>query len=109
MTTRFFFRSLTFQGFSNAEARIGLRATSNNIEQAISFIEDKRKQRKDARKIGAAQHKIKSSLFTMDNDKWINPKNLYSLVEMGFEKNLCALALKKSDNDINQAVIQHYC
>lgn len=81
-----------------------MRATANNIEQAISFIENRRKQRKEAREIGAAQRKVKSSLLTKENDKWINPKNLYSLVEMGFEKNLCALALKKADNDINQAV-----
>lgn len=93
------------EGFTNAEARVGLRATANNIERAIAFIEERRQQRKQARKVGAAQRKATSSLLTKKTDKWINPKNLHLLIEMGFEKNLCAIALRKTNNDINQAVI----
>lgn len=103
---------LNFLGYTATEARIGLRACSNNIDQALTYIQERQQQRKKARKIGAAQRKVNSSVVTTKNKKWVNPRNLHILSEMGFDKNMCAIALQKTDNDINQAVgdnIQFEC
>lgn len=91
-------------GYTAAEARIGLRASSNNIDQAITYIIERRESRKKARKIGKAERNIKSSLAKTTNTKWVNPRNLHILHEMGFEKDISAVALQKCDNDLNQAV-----
>lgn len=91
-------------GFTKTEARIGLRACANNISEAISFVHDRRKQLDKARKLGRAQRKAKNSLMKTENSNWVNPRTLHILTEMGFDKDLCALALQKTDNDISQSV-----
>lgn len=91
-------------GYSTTESRIGLRACANNIDQAITYILDRREQRKNARKKGQAERRVNKSLAKTNNSKWVNPRNLHILNEMGFDKDICALALQKTDNDINQAV-----
>lgn len=98
---KIFFR---VSGYTATEARIGLRAFSNNIDQALTYIQDRQQQRKNARKIGAAQRKVNSSVVKTKSDKWINPRNLHILTEMGFDKNVCMIALQKTDNEINRAV-----
>lgn len=93
-----------FLGYTDVEARIGLRSCANNIDQAIGFIHDRRNRLKNARKQGRAERKAKNSLAKTTNSNWINPRTLNTLVDMGFDNNLCALALQKTDNDINKAV-----
>lgn len=97
--------SFKFPGFTKIEARIGLRACANNISEAISFVHDRRQQLEKARKLGKAQRKAKNSLVKTKNSTWVNPRTLHTLSEMGFDKDLCALALQKTDNDVNQAVM----
>lgn len=100
----FFIFILNFSGFTKTEARTGLRACANNISEAISFVHGRRQQLENARKLSRAQRKAKHSLLETDNINWVNPRTLHTLSEMGFDKDLCALALKKTDNDINKAV-----
>lgn len=92
-------------GFTRIEARTGLRSCANNISEAIAIIHDRRLQLQKARKLNRAQRNIKNSLVTTHNSKWVNPRILHSLSEMGFDNDMCALALQKTDNDINKAVI----
>lgn len=94
-----------FLGFTITEARTGLRACANNISEAISFVHERRQQLETARQLSRAQRKAKHSLVKTNNTIWVNPRTLHTLSEMGFDKDLCALALKKTDNDINQAVM----
>lgn len=95
---------VTFAGFTKIEARVGLRACANNVSEAISFVHDRRQQLEKARKLGRAQRRAKKSLVRTENSKWVNPRSLHVLAEMGFDKDLCALALQKTDNDLNQSV-----
>lgn len=94
-------------GYTITEARTGLRACTNNIDEAISFVLDRRQKLDKARKLGRAQRRAKKSLVKTQNSKWVNPRTLHVLSEMGFDKDLCALALQKTDNDINQSVRLH--
>lgn len=100
-----YFKLKSISGYSNIEARIGLRSCANNIDQAINYILDRRERVKAARKKGKAERRVNNSLSKTDNTKWVNPRTLNILTEMGFEKNVCALALQKTDNNIGQAVI----
>lgn len=95
---------MEFSGYTAVEARIGLRACSNDINQALSYILDRRERRNKARKLGLAERIANRSLTKTKSDVWVNPRNLHILTEMGFEKDICAHALRKCDNDINQAV-----
>lgn len=96
--------TLIEMGYTDVEARVGLRSCANNVDQAIGFIHDRRDRLQNARKQGRAERKAKNSLAKTTNSEWVNPRTLHTLVEMGFDNNLCALALQKTDNDINQAV-----
>lgn len=95
----------TFLGYATTESRIALRACANNIDQALTYILDRREKRKQARKQGNAERKTNHLLAKTNNEKWVNPRSLHILTEMGFDKNICALALQKTDNNINHAVI----
>lgn len=68
-------------------------------------MHDRRQQLKKARSVNRAQRKAKNSLVSTKNSKWVNPRTLHVLSEMGFDKDLCALALQKTDNDINRSVM----
>lgn len=68
---------------------------------------DRRQKLEKARKLGRAERRAKKSLVRTENSKWVNPRTLHVLSEMGFDKDLCALALQKTDNDINQSVSTH--
>lgn len=91
-------------GYTKTEARTGLRACANNIDEAISFVLDRRQKLDEARKLGRAERRAKNSLVKTQNSKWVNPRTLHILSEMGFDKDLCALALQKTDNDITRSV-----
>lgn len=96
--------SLMEMGYTRTEARVGLRACANNISEAITFVHNRRQKLEDARKLARAERRDKKSLVKTKNSKWVNPRTLHILSEMGFDKDICALALQKTDNDINQAV-----
>lgn len=38
------------------------------------------------------------------DENWVNPRNLHVLSNMGYPKILCAAALRKSKNDVTEAV-----
>lgn len=83
-----------------------MRACANNISEAISFVHERREKLKNARKLGREQRNAKKSLKKTNCTQWVNPKNLHILTEMGFDKDLSAVALRQADNDINQSVIE---
>lgn len=94
----------SFAGYTDLEARIALRACSNNIDQALTFILDRRHNLRVARRRARAERRIKMSLTKTNNTAFANARSILSLSEKGFDKNLCALALQKTDNDLKQAV-----
>lgn len=74
------------------------------MEEAIPFITDRREQLRKARAVARQERRTKNNLVKTSNSKWINPRSLHFLTEMGFDKDVCAIALQKSDNELNQAV-----
>lgn len=98
---------LTEMGYSSTEARIALRSTVNNLERAIDFIINKRNSRDEARRKRKLEEKslreVGAVELANDND-YVNPRDLKVLSEMGFDKVLAAAALRKTNNNLPEAV-----
>lgn len=90
-------------GYKKSEAIIGLRSTYNaSIDCAINFILDRREKLKKARKDGKKERYLGKCLESLGFD--VNPKDVTKLTEMGFTREMAAMALKKSNNDLTEAV-----
>lgn len=94
-------QSLVEMGYEMNEARIGLRATGNNVERAINDIMERREKRNEARKKAREERKLLGKGFRSGN---VNPNLLKQLIDMHFDKDLASVALEKSGNDINEAL-----
>lgn len=94
----------TFVGYSDKEARISLRACSNNIDEAITFILDRRQTMEEARQKAKKERRVQKELAKTTNTAFANVRSVLRLSEHGFDKNLAALALQKTDNDLEKAV-----
>lgn len=93
-------------GYETTESRIALRSCQNDVTSAIQFIIDRRNKRKVAReksKMERASLRKAGGQNDKDN-KWVNPRSVHSLVEMGFPENLSAAALRKTENNVSAAV-----
>ncbi|XP_011187901.2 NEDD8 ultimate buster 1 [Zeugodacus cucurbitae] len=97
--------ALVEMGYEPFEARLGLRACAGNLEQAINFIHDHREKKRDARARSRKERKVNSKLSRKSSDKdWVNPRSVCTLMEMGFSHDLVVAALRKSKNDLQQAL-----
>lgn len=88
-------------GYSKSEAITGLRSSYNLIDGAVNFILERRHKFKDSRQEGRAERAVEKFLHNLGLSA--NPRSVITLSEMGFPRELCALALQKSNNDITQA------
>uniref|UniRef100_A0A1B6L3Y2 UBA domain-containing protein n=1 Tax=Graphocephala atropunctata TaxID=36148 RepID=A0A1B6L3Y2_9HEMI len=95
-------------GYSNAEARLGLRAARGNIEEAEELICRKRKERELAREKNRVQLKNERERITLglcaDGKQYCEPSLLDRLVTMGFNRSQSVEALKLSNNMIVEAI-----
>lgn len=92
--------SLVEMGYSLQEARFGLRAVGgNNVELAVNELMLRREKKADARKQAKEERRL---LGKFEN---VNPHLLKQLVEMGFVKEMVAMALEKCDNNLERAVV----
>lgn len=116
--------TLLDMGYNLTESRVALRSCNNNVQNAINYIIQRRETLKEARKKAKEEKELNRyemiilscveliliySVYRLvginsPDDGWINPNALASLVNMGFPKELSALALKKTDNDVDLAV-----
>uniref|UniRef100_A0AAG5DI55 NEDD8 ultimate buster 1 n=1 Tax=Anopheles atroparvus TaxID=41427 RepID=A0AAG5DI55_ANOAO len=95
-------------GFSLKESRIALRACSNNVEAAIELIHNRR-QTLEANEARSKRERrlyktIGHDVFGSDEQQRIKLEYVDQLTEMGYQEELAALALKRSNNDINGAL-----
>lgn len=93
---------LVEMGYRSAEARIALRACNGAVEDAVPYILRQREERAEARRKSRAEAMLQ--VGRSKDETWVNPRSLHALLEMGFEKRLCEVALRKSKNDLEQAV-----
>lgn len=90
-------------GYNANESIIALRNTFNTtVEAAVNFIVDRRSKLLDARKIGRKERHIAKGLSSIGFD--VNPRSICTLMEMGFNRELAALALQKTEGNLNESI-----
>lgn len=90
-----------------ADARLGLRACRGDLNGAHQFLQRREKEKQERLKREKAEEELerdRKKLGKTANGQWVNLGYLNTIVSMGFERNRTAEALKKANNDINQAL-----
>ncbi|CAH1248996.1 NUB1 [Branchiostoma lanceolatum] len=98
---------LMTMGFSGAEARLGLRACSNNVQAAVTHIMQKQEERREIKKKEQEerrQKKLAKKLGKTANGDWVKVDLYNALVNMGFPKGGAVAALQQTNNNIQQAI-----
>lgn len=104
--------TLIEMGYTASEGRLGLRASNGDVDSAVTHIIENRETRRVARQrsrrerelVGNVSGGLLRTKTRTDDDSWVNPRTLSSLIEMGFAKEMATIALRKADNDITRAV-----
>ncbi|XP_058054773.1 NEDD8 ultimate buster 1 [Anopheles bellator] len=95
-------------GYTMQEARLALRACSNDIEAAIEFIHTQRQRHEANERRSRRELRLYESIGHNVADAaqyWrLKLENVDQLMEMGYSEEMAAIALKESDNDINGAL-----
>ncbi|XP_022208665.1 NEDD8 ultimate buster 1 [Drosophila obscura] len=99
-------------GFDVGEARLALRSCSSgsggNIDQAVQFIQERKKKLNDARKESTLERKVHrrggANREAATDADWVNPRSVCTLVEMGFDTQLVSLALQRTKNNVTKAL-----
>uniref|UniRef100_A0A1I8NVK4 UBA domain-containing protein n=1 Tax=Stomoxys calcitrans TaxID=35570 RepID=A0A1I8NVK4_STOCA len=98
--------ALMEMGYEPHEARMGLRSCSGNLERAINFIHERRTKLKEARQNSKKERKLNENLTSSNKEEkdWVNPRSVCTLMEMGFARDVVVEALKRSKNDVPNAL-----
>lgn len=92
-------------GFDLSESRIALRASANNVEAAIDFINNRREVvAANEKKSKREKNLYKKIGYEQADEIRINVDLVDQLIEMGYPEGLAATALKRSNNDILNAL-----
>ncbi|XP_055529125.1 NEDD8 ultimate buster 1-like [Wyeomyia smithii] len=92
-------------GFEITESRIALRACSNNVEPAIEFINNRRQMvEANEKKSKREKNLYKKIGYLNAHECRINVEHVDQLVEMGYSECLAAIALKRTGNNLYNAL-----
>lgn len=97
--------TLVSMGYKPHEARMGLRASGGNIEEAVTHIVQQKERLSESRRQSNRERKMERHNTRHANDEnWVNPRSVYALVDMGFQHRLAVEALRRSKNNLVMAV-----
>lgn len=94
-------------GFNQREARLGLRASAGNIDQAVQHIMQRKEEKKEiSKKVKEERRKknLQKSLGATANNNKVNVNSYEMLINMGFGRGASAEALRQANNDVSQAL-----
>ncbi|KAI9582644.1 NEDD8 ultimate buster 1-like [Glossina fuscipes] len=98
-------KTLVEMGYEPYEARLGLRACGGDIEQAITYINAHNEKLNTTRSCSLKKRRLNQDLsLGNQNENWVNPTSVNTLIEMGYPSNLVIQALLDSKNDLNRAL-----
>ncbi|CAH1788889.1 unnamed protein product [Owenia fusiformis] len=98
---------LMTMGFTQHEARLGLRACQNNVTRAVAHITQKKQEKREIRekeKEERKQNKLAKRFGKTAAGQMIDMTKYDQLVSMGFPKGACSEALKQSNNNLDLAL-----
>ncbi|XP_052744625.1 NEDD8 ultimate buster 1 [Bicyclus anynana] len=90
-------------GWSRGQAMTGLRATGGDLDRAHHYLEDRKKEREEARE----KHRLereRSKLGICEDGSAVKPQLVEALQGMGFARRLAIIALRNSNNSVADAV-----
>lgn len=90
-----------------ADARLGLRACRGDLNGACLFLQRRDEEKKERSRREEEEERLareRKKLGKTASGQWVNLGYLDTIVNMGFERNRVIGALKKTNNDINQAL-----
>ncbi|XP_066257356.1 NEDD8 ultimate buster 1-like [Euwallacea similis] len=100
--------SLVEQGYSVAEARVGLRATNGDVNAAANYIHETRQTRLESQKDNLAQELLEKEKKKLgkcaDGKQYVDPNFVKILVNMGYNKEAARRALKMCNNIIVDSI-----
>lgn len=94
-------------GYTSAEARLALRESRNDLNTAVTIIENKRAERQKNEEAAAVDRKImreKRKLGKCLNGNFIEPEYHKAMMNMGFSYEAARWALAQSNNNIYTGV-----
>lgn len=98
---------LLLMGFTESEARLGLRTCQGDSTAAVEFITQRRqekKERHDREEKERKRKRLERKLGKTVAGEWVNVDTYEALLEMGFPKKIAASALRQANNDVNKAL-----
>jgi len=98
---------LLIMGFTQQEARLGLRACNNVQNAAVDWIMRRREERKRNQELVDKERKDserKRKFGKTVNGKDVNLSMYDQMIEMGFAKQLILASLRQTDNNMVQAI-----
>ncbi|KAH8312406.1 hypothetical protein KR044_010595 [Drosophila immigrans] len=95
-------------GFDAADARLALRSSHGNVEQAVQSIQERRQRLQAARLNSNSETEMHRRLTQLqvgnDERDWVHPRSVCRLVELGFERQLVVEALRRTDNNLDRSI-----
>ncbi|XP_052813375.1 NEDD8 ultimate buster 1-like [Mya arenaria] len=91
-------------GFSEGEARLGLRACDGNIQNAVAHIMKRREEKEENEKKREGERKknrLQKHLGKTADGKGVKVESYEMLIGMGYPKGAAAEALRQANNDLN--------
>ncbi|XP_034115830.1 NEDD8 ultimate buster 1 [Drosophila albomicans] len=94
-------------GFDVADARLALRSSNGNVEQAVQSIQERRQRLQATRLNSNSESEMHRRLtqLQLGNDErdWVHPRSVCRLMELGFERQLVVEALRRTDNNLERS------
>ncbi|RZF35260.1 hypothetical protein LSTR_LSTR012479 [Laodelphax striatellus] len=97
-------RGALAQGFTATEGRLGLRATRGQVEEAVTYIRNRRQELEAAREKDLMERESRKLGKCVDGKQWVSEHVVSQLVSMGFNREFAIEALRNSNNVIQQAI-----
>ncbi|XP_074663116.1 NEDD8 ultimate buster 1-like [Tubulanus polymorphus] len=94
-------------GFSEKNARLGLRACQGNIDAAIQHIIKRREEKKllrEKERVEKEEKKLSHMLGKTANGQWVNSSHYKQIISMGFPKGSAREALRQGNNNLATAI-----
>lgn len=96
--------TLTDMGFEPSDARVALRSTNGNVEQAVQHIQQRRERIQATRLSSNTEREQNRRLEQLqlgngEND-WVHPRSVCRLIALGYDRQLALEALRRTDNDL---------
>ncbi|XP_030080831.1 NEDD8 ultimate buster 1 [Drosophila hydei] len=95
-------------GFDASAARLALRSSNGNVEQAVQFIQQRRLSVQQARLNSDSERKLSRRLAQLqvgsDDSDWVHPRSVCRLMELGYERSVVVEALRRTGNDVTKSL-----